>query len=446
MAAENDTIAQIATASGAGGVGIVRISGPQARLVGRAAVGLASADERRMVFVHVRDASGEIIDEGLYVELVGPRSMTGEDVAELQVHGGRVGLQRVLGRCLELGARAAEPGEFLRRAFEHGKIDLARAEAVAQAVAAETEAAHRIAQQQLAGALSRRIAEIRGPLVDAATALNADLEFPDEDLGGLDTQAVLAQLRSAKAAVLGLLGGFRAGRLLAEGATVAIVGPPNAGKSSLLNALVGYDRAIVSPEAGTTRDTVEERVVLGGAPVRFVDTAGLRAAADAVERAGIDRARAAMARADAVVAVVSADTDWAAFAQAEAREGVLWVCNKADVAPPPPAWTDVVGAPVLAVSARTGEGLGELRSALTDRLFGNRGEELPLVTLERHAGLLREAAQALDAALAGLGRGASSETALVDVGISIHRLGAVIGEDVQAEVYGEIFRRFCIGK
>jgi tRNA modification GTPase len=351
-----------------------------------------------------------------------------------------------LGRGLGVGARPAEPGEFLRRAFEHGKIDLAQAEAVAAAVSAQTEQAHRAAQQQFSGALSLRIAEIRAPLVAAATELNADIEFPDEDLGRFDPAAIAEKLRAARAAIGALLGGFRAGRLLAEGATVAIVGPPNAGKSSLLNALVGFERAIVSPVAGTTRDTVEERTVIGGAAVRFVDTAGLRETEDAIEAAGVARARAAMQRADAVLAVVSADTDWAGFVRTEASDRVIWVWNKADAAPVAPAWVDVAGADALSVSAQSGAGLLGLRQALEAALLGAREEGLPLVTLERHAVLLREAGAALAAAIAAVERGASAEVALVDVGISIHRLSALLGENLGEEVYREIFRRFCIGK
>jgi tRNA modification GTPase len=438
-----DTIAQIATASGAGGVGIVRISGPNAHSIGRVLVGLNQAPgERRMVLRTARGEDGEPLDEGLYVEFTAPRSFTGEAVAELQAHGGDVGLSRILQRCLQLGARAAEPGEFSLRAFENGRIDLAKAEAIAAAVSAQTEQAHRLAQRQYAGALSERIAAIRAPLVDAATRLNAEIEFPGEDLGELNQGFVEARLREAQGAVDALLVGFRAGRLLSEGGVVALIGPPNAGKSSLMNALLGYERAIVSPVAGTTRDTVEERVMIGGAPVRLVDTAGIRKTDDLIERAGVARAMSAGQRADVVVGVVSADTDWAGFAR-EAPE-VLWVCNKCDQADIPPAWNDVVGAPALRVSARTGEGIGALRDALAEKLLGSRAEGMPLVTLERHARLLRETSDALTRALGAIGK--SEEMILVDVGISIHRLGELIGENVSEEVYREIFRRFCIGK
>ncbi|MCC6811638.1 MAG: tRNA uridine-5-carboxymethylaminomethyl(34) synthesis GTPase MnmE [Deltaproteobacteria bacterium] len=443
-----DTIAQVATAVGPGGVGIVRVSGPRAHAVGRALVGLAAAPPERMMLLRAaRDAEGEVIDRGLYVEFVGPRSFTGEDVAELQVHGGSVGSSRLLARCRELGARAAEPGEFTLRAFENGKIDLARAEAIALAVSAETEAAHRAAQQLLAGALSSRIAEIRAPLVDAATALNVEIEFPDEGLAGLDRGQVVARLSDAAAAVRVLLSGFRGGRLLNEGATVAIVGPPNAGKSRLLNALIGYERAIVSEIAGTTRDTVEERVVLGGVAVRFVDTAGLRASEDRIEQQGIARARAAAARADLVIVVLSADTDWKAFAAEALGERVLYAWNKCDLAEVPGAFGDVFGVgEVFAVCAADGRGVLALQTAVSERLFGGVGESLPLVTLQRHADLLVETEAALRAAEAALVSGASEEVALVDVGIALHRLGALVGENVGEEVYREIFRRFCIGK
>ncbi len=452
-----DTIASIATGADVAGIGIVRLSGPRAHEIGRALVGRETAPPvRTAVLSRARDADGAAIDQGLYLEFAEPRSMTGEAVAEFQGHGSRVGLSRVLRRCLELGARAAEPGEFSRRAFEAGRLDLAQAEAIAAGIGAATDAAHRMAVRQANGELSRQVRAIRAPLLRAASSLNADVEFPDEDLGELDREDVLVGLSQAESEVARLLGGYRAGRLLAEGARVALIGPPNAGKSSLLNALLGHERAIVSPVAGTTRDTVEERISLFGLAVRLVDTAGLRGAdeaTDPVEALGIARARRAMAEADVIVAVVADDCDWVGFVRGEMarqeREDLpaartLWVWNKADRTDSPRALLDLVGE-ALPVSAYTGSGLEDLRAQVRARL-GAEASEGDLVFVERHARLLEEARAALVAARTALEAGVSSELALVDVGISIHRLSAIVGENLEAAVYADIFRRFCIGK
>lgn len=458
---QRDTIVQIATGADVAGVGIVRLSGPQALRIGRALVGLAAAPPPRMMSLRRALLSDKAeIDEGLYVEFIAPASLTGEDVAEFQGHGGRVGLLAIMQQCVALGARAARPGEFLQRAFEHGKIDLTQAEAIAAAVSAETEQAYRLARRQASGELARAVAAIRGPLVDLAVLLNADVEFPDEELGTLDDKRVRDALAAAHVAIDRLLDGYRAGRLLSQGAVVALAGPPNAGKSSLMNALVGFDRSIVTEVAGTTRDTVEERLALSGVPVRLVDTAGLRgehdAPSDVVEAHGIARAERAIAGADCVLAVLSKNTDWLEFVtrnptglmlREERFSGrVIWAFNKIDLAGVPPGWADVMGdVRMVPVSALSGTGLAELRMALAE-LLGATAAEPGLVSVERHATLLTEARQALERAAATVAAGLSAELTLVDVEICIHRMNTLLGENVSEEVYTEIFRRFCIGK
>ena len=388
-------------------------------------------------------ANGEILDSGLYVEFAEDRSFTGEECCEFQGHGSAVGMSQIVGRCVALGARPGEAGEFTYRAFRRGKVDLAQAEAIAETVAAKTDSAHRAAQRQLRGELSQRVAAIRHPLILAASALAADIDFPDEDLAPLDTEAVHAQLAQAEVALGALIAEYRRGRRVREGAVVAIVGPPNAGKSSLLNALVGFERAIVSPLAGTTRDTVDETMVLGGVSVRAVDTAGLRASGDVVELAGMARARAAAEAADVVLLLVSDDAAWAETANEWSGERVLAVCNKADcgaLSRELALWCEARGA--LRVSARTGEGLAALRSALAERVGG--GDDAPLVTVERHAALLTEAVVAVRSAVAAMADG--PELAAVEVGAAVRRLGEVLGENLSAEAVAQIFKRFCIGK
>ena len=422
----------------------MRVSGPNAHAIGRALVARAEAPrERELVLSQARALGGEPLDSGLYVEFAAGRSFTGEACCEFQGHGSAVGMAQIVARCVELGARAGESGEFTFRAFRNGKVDLAQAEAIAQTVAAKTDSAHRAAQRQLRGELSQRVAAIREPLLLAASALAADIDFPDENLAPLDVVAVRAQLIAAGGALDGLVAEYRRGRRVREGAVVALVGPPNAGKSSVLNALVGFERAIVSPLAGTTRDTVEESVVLAGVSVRLVDTAGLRASGDVVELAGMARARAAAEAADIVVLLVSDDSSWQEIAGEWAGERVLSVCNKADCGAMSAALELWCGArAALRVSARTGDGISALRAELAARV--GAGDEAPLVTVERHAALLSEAAQAVRAAEVALAIG--PELAAVEVSAAVQRLGEVLGENLSAEAVAQIFKRFCIGK
>jgi tRNA modification GTPase len=438
-----DTIVQVASASG-GGVGLVRVSGPQAHAIGRALVARATPPrERELVYARAKSASGETLDAGLYVEFAAKRSFTGEASCEFQGHGSFFGMAQIVARCVELGARPGEAGEFTWRAFRNGKLDLAQAEAVAEAVAAKTDSAHRAAQRQLHGELSERVTAIRAPLIAAASAVAADIDFPDEDLAPLDSREVHAQLAAAGMALDALIAEYRRGRRVREGAEIAIVGPPNAGKSSVLNALVGYDRAIVSPLAGTTRDTVEATMVLGGVSVRIVDTAGLRASGDVIELQGMSRAREAASHADVVLLVVSDDAAWADMAQEWTGDRVLAVCNKTDRGEVAPALADWCAArDAMRVSARTGAGVAELREALSRRV--GCGDEAPLVTVERHATLLSEALTAVRAATAALAVG--PELAAVEIGAAVRRLGDVLGEDLSAEAVAQIFKRFCIGK
>lgn len=466
MMNSKETIAQIVTAPG-GAVGIIRVSGPLAHTIGRALTRIAQAPLVKQVVVCAAfDAQGAALDDGLYFEFAGPHSFTGEDVCEFQGHGGSQSLQQLLARCLALGARAAQPGEFSQRAFLNGKLDLAEAEAIAELIAAQSQAAHRVAYRQLKGELSRHLTQLRAPLVTLATHIAADLEFPDEHTHSFEAAAALSHLQQALSAVAQLLGSYQSGKLLKEGAAIALYGPPNAGKSSLLNALLGYERAIVSPLAGTTRDVVEERLLFHDIPIRLLDTAGIREqGADGIETQGMERALTAVRGADVVLCVLSSDSDARAFLelQASRKEGAphseeaaplpdaaptLYILNKSDLPQQDPTLVEeITRRGGVLVSARTGEGLPLLETRLKALLLGKApAADLPLLTLSRHATLLTQAHEALLRARDTLQAQLPHDLLLVDITIAIRRLGEVLGENVSAEVLAQIFKRFCIGK
>ncbi len=438
---DDDTIAAIATPPGAGGVGIVRVSGPNAIAVAAALVGRDRLDDRRMILGRARDpASGERLDEVLVVAMVAPRSYTGEDVAEVHGHGGTVNLGRLLRACVALGARLAEPGEFTRRAFLNGRLDLARAEAVADVIAAASERALRAAQGALAGAVGARVAAARALAVGLLGEVEASIDFPEEDLDFLSAETVAARAEAIAEAAAALAATYAVGRALRSGIEVAIVGPPNVGKSSLLNALAGEERAIVAPEPGTTRDYVEARLVWDGVPVTLIDTAGERQAEgapeDRIERRGVELGRARAARADVVLWVREAGGG--GDGPADARALAVW--NKIDLRPAPPG--------ALGVSALTGDGLPALRRAVLDAVLGAAGEgsEEVLVQSERQKALLDAAAAAARRAVAAARAGRPAELVAADLRETAQRLGAITGEEVGEDVLRALFARFCIGK
>ncbi len=435
-AATRDTIAAIATPAGAGGIGVIRLSGPDAvaiaaRLVGRAP---ARLDDRRLIHGVARDAAGARLDDVLVVAMRGPRSFTGEDVAELHGHGGTVNLARLLDAVLAAGARPAEPGEFSRRAFENDRLPLDRAEALLAVIEAGSERGWRIAQAQLAGGMGRQVAALRARATELLAQLEADIDFPEDDVdvGGPGSGGEARALAQATAA---LAATFRLGRAVQSGVEVAIVGPVNAGKSSLLNALAGQDRAIVTAEPGTTRDVVEARVVWRGVPVTLVNTAGTREqAACEAERAGMERGRRRAREADVIVVVHPAPGAEPPD-RADARE--LHVVSKGDLE------ADRSGA-ALVTSALTGEGIDALRAEVLARLLGSvaDADESAVVTSARQHDLLRRAA----AAFAAAGAAAPSEVRALEARAGCEALAELSGERVGEEVLDALFARFCIGK
>lgn len=446
-----DPIVAITTAPGRGAVGIVRASGRDLTSLVRQLCGKALVP-RHATYLPLWDAKGEAIDHGLAIHFPAPHSYTGEDVLELQVHGGPVLLQLLLARCLETlpGARIAQPGEFTERAFLNGKLDLAQAEAVADLIDASTEAAARSAGRSLGGAFSREIGHLREALVHLRMLVEATLDFPEEDIDFLRQADAQGQLSRLQAQLSTVLQQARQGSLLREGIKVVIAGQPNAGKSSLLNALAGAELAIVTPIAGTTRDVVQETIQIEGVPLHVVDTAGLRDSQDEVERIGIERAWAQIASADVVLFLHDltrqAQADYRAADEALALRlplavPVIHVWNKQD------QHAGCVTGSGIALSAKTGVGLDVLRQALLRTVGWQNAPEGLYLARERHVQALRRVSLHLDAAQLHLNEKALALDLLAEeLRLAQNVLNEITGEFTNDDLLGVIFSRFCIGK
>jgi tRNA modification GTPase len=445
-----DTIAAIATAPGRGGIGVVRVSG--ARLT-EFAVGMTGAlpKPRLACLTTFRDASGDAIDQGLLLYFPAPHSFTGEDVLELQGHGGPVVMQQLLARCRELGARLAEPGEFTRRAFLNDKLDLAQAEAVADLIEASTAQAARSAMRSLAGDFSRQVHDLVDQLTELRMLVEATLDFPDEEIDPLRDTDLVPRLEGLCAGLALLRGRARQGSLLRAGLTVVLAGLPNVGKSSLLNRLAGEERAIVTEIAGTTRDALRETIQVEGIPLHIIDTAGLRETEDVVERLGIERSWQEIDRADVVLQIVDARAGLTPADRAVAArlpDGVerIVVENKCDLAHQPSGRFEdrAHGKQVhLRLSARTGDGMALLHDELL-RVAGWQGHaEDVILARERHLDALSEADRCLGRASAELQQ---LELAAEELRLAQAALAGITGEFSADDLLGEIFGRFCIGK
>jgi len=436
------TIAAIATPPGRGGVGIVRISGPDAAVIAsRLCDRNAPWPERKAVLAAFLDERGRTLDRGLVLYFPGPRSYTGEDVIELQAHGSPVLLRALLSRVLDLGARAAGPGEFTRRAVVHGRMTLDQAEAVAACIDAATLRAARQAERHLAGEFGRLVGGWMETITDVLAHVEACLDFPDEDVPPLLFDELRERIRRELLAPMeAALATAGFGERLFEGATAAIIGAPNVGKSSLLNRLAGRDRAIVSEIPGTTRDVLEVDFEVAGIPVRLVDTAGLRDSADVVEREGVKRARDAARRADLTLLVADATRPetWNVDAPADLR-----LMNKVDLVSDRSVWPDGF----LPISAATGEGVAALMRAMAEHLEAvPAAEEGVLVTRERHRRLLESARQQLEAGLSVLGDAASLDLAALEWRGAWSALGEILGLGDVEDILDRVFAEFCIGK
>ncbi|NJD86790.1 MAG: tRNA uridine-5-carboxymethylaminomethyl(34) synthesis GTPase MnmE [Betaproteobacteria bacterium] len=448
MGSRPDTIAAIATAPGRGGIGIVRVSGALAGNIARAVTG-GLPPARRATFARFTGTAGALLDEGIALFFPAPRSYTGEDVLELQGHGGPVVLREILRRCVELGARLAEPGEFTRRAFLNDRLDLAQAEGVADLIDAASAEAARGAARSLAGEFSARIDALVASLTRLRMHVEACIDFPEEEIDPADRQSQREALAAIRADLAELLEEAAQGAVLREGLTVVLAGRPNVGKSSLLNRLAGEDVAIVTPVAGTTRDYVRATILLEGVPIHLIDTAGLRDAGDEVERIGIARTWEAIAKAGAAMLVTDAghaesEEDTRILERMPRGLPLARVTNKIDLAGLAPG-REAQGTEVrLRLSAKTGEGVPALRAWLLEVAGWRPSSEGVFLARERHLVALREAAARLQAA--------AEENMQVfelyaeDLRLAQQSLGAITGEVTPDELLGQIFSRFCIGK
>lgn len=443
----SDTIAALATAPGRGAVGILRLSGPQAIRIATRLAGTVPPPRQAAVRT-LRDAHGEPLDQALVIAFPGPASFTGEDVVELQAHGGPVLLAELLRAAVAAGARLAEPGEFSERAYLNGRLDLAQAEAIADLIDAASTQAVRAAQRTLEGAFSRRVQQLTEQLTDLRVFVEGALDFSDEDIDWLADARLAERLVAAEALLTDTLAQAGEGRRLREGLTVAIVGQPNVGKSTLLNALAGQDAAIVSEQAGTTRDLLREQLLLDGLPVTVIDTAGLRDTDDAIEREGIRRTWSALEKAELALFLVDdragiTAADEALLARLPPMPRIV-VRNKCDLAGHAPAVLADGGE--LRLSARAGAGLELLTAALKAEAGMASGGEGVFLARARHLEALAAAAAHLGAARQRLTERAHAELAAEELRLAQRALGAITGAQSSDALLGEIFRRFCIGK
>ena len=459
-----DTIAAIATGSAPTAIGVIRVSGPETDAVvsrvfrPKCAKPFPALEPRRLFLGALTDRAGRTLDSGMAVRFPGPASYTGEDCAELHCHGSPAAMGEILSALFAAGARQARPGEFTRRAFLNGKLELTQAEAVIDLIDAQTPAAARNAAAQLDGALARPVGQVYDALTALASQFYAVVDYPDEDIEDLDRAKLEDTLHRADGTLTRLLDTCGRGRVLRQGVPTAIVGLPNAGKSSLLNALAGYDRAIVTSVPGTTRDTVEESVLCGGVLLRLTDTAGIRETDDAVERLGVERSRSAAQRAELVLAVADgsaplAPENEAVFALAARCPRWVLVWSKADLAAgprPAKAWTPPPGlsapAAEVAVSSVTGEGLDRLEDAVRALFPAGEAPAGQILTNARQSEAVSRARDAVRRALEALECGMTPDVILTDAEEAMNALGELTGRTAREDIVSDIFSRFCVGK
>lgn len=454
-----DTIAAIATPPGEGGVAIVRVSGIDAeaiasRIFVRSGGRNGRMESHKLYHGQIRDPEdGRVVDQVLLTIMRRPRSYSGEDVVEIHCHGGALIVRHVLGLTLRQGARQAEAGEFTKRAFLNGRLDLTQAEAVLDLIRARTDKAASLALEQANGALSRWVGELREQLIDILVQVEAAIDFPEEEIELLRRDELVRKTRALSAKIILISDTYRWGKLFRNGARVCISGRPNVGKSSLLNALLGEDRVIVTPIPGTTRDVIEEGISLDGLPVILWDTAGIRQSEDEVERVGIALSRQHVARADAVLLVVDGSEELSDDDRVLAAELgdkiVMFVVNKSDL----PCRVDqaalsrcVPQARLEQVSAKTGDGIAELKSSLRDLLLSRDNEAPIVITHERHRNALRRSAASLDRAGISLTEGFAPEFVAVDLNEARKALEELTGAIDNDDILERIFAEFCIGK
>ena len=449
----SDTIAAIATGDSRSAIGILRLSGPESLAAVERLFTPASGKKlsdypvSTLVYGALRDEKGRKIDQCLATYSLAPRSYTGENTAELQCHGSPAVLHAALEALFALGVRQAKAGEFTQRAFLNGRMDLTQAEAVIDLIDAESSAAARCAAGQLGGAISQKIGRIYDALVTLMAHFDVVLDYSDEDLEPFDESEITDTVGKAAEELRRLAATYRRGRQLYEGVPCAIVGRPNSGKSSLLNALLGYDRAIVTDIPGTTRDTVEERCEIGGVPVRLIDTAGLRDTDDTVERIGVERSRSALERCELALVLLDGtgevtEEDRAILKLAKAAPNCIVIATKTDL--PGFKMPEIPGA--LSLSSCTGEGLDLLERTVAE-LFPEGGSDSgEILTSRRQAEAIDRAADCLQAVFDAMELGMTPDAVLSDVELALDALGEVTGRSVKEDVTARIFERFCVGK
>lgn len=455
-----DTIAAIATPFGEGGIGIIRVSGEEAGKIMKtvfkpAGVMQDPPESRKMYYGHIVDGEHGVIDEVLCVFMKGPHTYTGEDVLEIDCHGGIVPLRKTLERVYDLGARPAERGEFTKRAFLNGRIDLSQAEAVIDLVKAKADKSFDVAMDQLSGKLSKDIKDIRAGLMDLLVELTVNIDYPDEDIEVITYKRLSEGLTEAQTKIERLLAGSTTGRLLSEGIKVAIIGKPNVGKSSLMNALLRESRAIVTDIPGTTRDTIEETLSIDGIPVVLTDTAGIRETEDKIETIGIERSKASFNNADLILFMLDSsreldDEDRMIAGHLDIGKTVV-IVNKSDMEQ---KLTEealealIPGAERIVTSLVEESGTARVEEVIKERVMSGRTmqEDSALVTNARHTGLLRDAARSVRDALKLVEEEEPVEIIEIDVNQAYESLGEIIGESVGDDIIDEVFSRFCLGK
>jgi len=451
-----ETIVAVATAPGEGAIGIVRLSGSDAESyldqLFRGVRPVLTRISHRLYLGHLHDVAGRLIDEVMVVVMRAPHSFTREDVVEVHCHGGMLVLRRIVDAFLEIGARLAGPGEFTQRAFLNGRLDLCQAEAVIDLIRARSESAGRVALAQLDGLVSRTVAELSDRLADLLSHVESLVDFPEEDIEFAEISFLEEESNSLLIRIENFLEHFDMGRIMREGLSVLILGKPNVGKSSLLNILLGESRAIVTDIPGTTRDTIEENLVLGGIPLRLIDTAGVRDTDDPVEAEGVARARAKAASADLILLVVDGsrpldEQDRLALATCRDQRTLL-VCNKADL-PQSALSAEWTAFPVVFLSCRSGEGLSLLRDSIVTALGGSVQGDLAQEVVfsdRRHRDVLLRTREALVRFRLALAQEFSPEFPALDLREALDALGEILGKTTPDDILDRIFSRFCIGK
>lgn len=445
------TIAAIATPPGEGGIAVIRVAGRQSiEIVAKVFSGLIHSYPSHTAHLgKIVNLNQIVIDEALVIVMRAPRSYTGEDIVEIHCHGGSLVSRRVLETILDAGARAAGPGEFTFRAFMHGKIDLVQAEAVQNLIAAKNDLALQAAEQQMQGELSKRIVQFQQQLVDIAAMLEAWVDFPEEDLEFASVENVSLQLKQIRKQICQLATTFQEGKLLNFGPTLCLIGPPNAGKSSLMNALLGKDRAIVTPTPGTTRDTLEEELLIGNLHFRLIDTAGIRQTTESIEQEGIRRSKEAMQKSDLILLVFDASTPLCPYANQLIplinTSKTLLVWNKSDIASTIP---HSIIENTIVVSAKNQTGIKDLKQKISQMIWQKAppSKEEVVITNIRHEQNLQNAALFLKNVIDGLEAKVSPEFLSYDLKSSLQELGKIIGHDITEDILNAIFSQFCVGK